>query len=399
MKPLHVLSWLVVALSAVGLPACSGGSSGKPKVAFVSNNPDTFWTIAEAGCRKAEQETDVEVIFRKPSEGDPAKQKEIVDALLHQNIKAIAISVIDPKGQTGLSQRDGGQGAVDHPGQRRARTPNGFATSAPTTTWPAARSASWSRKPCPKAGMIAIFVGQLEPLNARQRRQGVLDELAGREPLADINDVTNSPDGETYGKYKLHKTLTDQPIGEQKARQNASIVLTDLADEKNLCLIGLWAYNPPAILTAVKDKGTPGPGQDRRLRRGQRHPQGHRRRAHLRHGGAEPFKFGYESVKMMAALAKGDQSAIPANGSRFVPHRVITKDGGKDRIPVEKFRKTSMPSWASDQFVSDSPPLLEARAHPQALSRRAGAGRRLAAHRGWPKCWPSSARTGPANRR
>ncbi len=53
----------------------------------------------------------------------------------------------------------------------------------------------------------------------------------------------------------------------------------------------------------------------------------------------QPFVFGYESVKMMAALARGDSSKLPADGIRYVPHRVITKDGGKDRVPVEKFRR------------------------------------------------------------
>ena len=36
-----------------------------PQVAFVTNNPDPFWSIVEAGCRKAEKETGVRVVFRK----------------------------------------------------------------------------------------------------------------------------------------------------------------------------------------------------------------------------------------------------------------------------------------------------------------------------------------------
>src|SRR5262245_17892361 len=92
-----------IGLVLLAIPACKGASDafsgGKPKVGFVSNNPATFWTIAEAGCRKAEAESGVEVIFRRPQSGDPALQKEIIDILLSQDIKALAISVIDPKGQ------------------------------------------------------------------------------------------------------------------------------------------------------------------------------------------------------------------------------------------------------------------------------------------------------------
>ena len=41
-------------------------------------------------------------------------------------------------------------------------------------------------------------------------------------------------------------------------KQNAAAALTELAGQKDVCLIGLWAYNPPAILSAAKDKGKVG---------------------------------------------------------------------------------------------------------------------------------------------
>ena len=42
-------------------------------------------------------------------------------------------------------------------------------------------------------GTVAIFVGTLESLNARQRRQGVIDELAGRPTPADTSEFESSP--------------------------------------------------------------------------------------------------------------------------------------------------------------------------------------------------------------
>ena len=94
-------------------------------------------------------------------------------------------------------------------------------------------------------------------------------------------------------------------------------MLTDLADEKNLCLIGLWAYNPPAILTAVKDKDKLGKvkivGFDENDVTLRGVADGHI------HGTVvqNPFEFGYESVKLMAQIwLKGDRSGLPANGIR-----------------------------------------------------------------------------------
>src|SRR5438094_985818 len=99
MKPLHCLR--LAACACVCLAAslgCSSGS-GKPRVAFVSNNPEAFWSIAEAGARKAADDAGVELIFQKPPSGDIGEQKKKVDQVLHQGIKGVAISVIDPEKQ------------------------------------------------------------------------------------------------------------------------------------------------------------------------------------------------------------------------------------------------------------------------------------------------------------
>ncbi len=85
----------------------------------------------------------------------------------------------------------------------------------------------------PEGGTLVIFVGQTEPLNARQRRQGLLDELAGNSPPADINDIQSTPDGRDYGKYRLFRTYTDQPVGYQRAVENAADALTQLKDDGN----------------------------------------------------------------------------------------------------------------------------------------------------------------------
>src|SRR5262249_18294851 len=94
----------------------------------------------------------------------------------------------------------------------------------------------------PSGGTIAIFVGKPDPLNARQRRQGVLDELAGKKNAS----------GPKYGNYQLLDTFYDD-VDLKVAKDKAATALIQLQNEPNVCLIGLWAYNPPEILSAVKD--------------------------------------------------------------------------------------------------------------------------------------------------
>jgi ribose transport system substrate-binding protein len=154
--------------------------AGRVKVGFVSNNVAEFWTIAEAGSRKAAQEFNVEVLFRRPKGASAADQKAIIDDLLTAGVQAIAVSVIDPKNQTEYLNSIADKVPLltqdnDAPDSRR-RCYIG------TDNYAAGRDVGkLVKEAMPDGGAIAIFVGQPDPLNAQQRRQGVLDELAGEK--------------------------------------------------------------------------------------------------------------------------------------------------------------------------------------------------------------------------
>ena len=178
MKSLRV----VAAALALGLLAGCGSNSGKPKVAFVSNNPESFWTIAEAGANKAAAESDVELIFRRPHQTDAALQREEIDGALNQGVQAIAVSVIDPKNQKDYLDKIAGKVQLltvdnDAPDTRRV-------CYIGTDNYEGGKAVGrLVKEALPDGGTIAIFVGDLAALNARQRRQGVLDELAGEKDV------------------------------------------------------------------------------------------------------------------------------------------------------------------------------------------------------------------------
>ena len=158
-----------------------------------------------------------------------------------------------------------------------------------------------------------------------------------------------SQTGQMYGKYKLFGVYLDQPIGEQKARENATDVLTQLQTDKNLCLIGLWAYNPPAVLSAVKDAGRTGDvkivGFDEDFATLQGIQDGQIYGTVVQ----DPFGFGYEAVKILSHMVRdGDDRILKSykdldNLNRIViPHRVITKEAGtlpetNGTLPVDPF--------------------------------------------------------------
>jgi ribose transport system substrate-binding protein len=152
------------------------GAGDRPKVGFVSNNPFEFWNIAEAGTRKAAEEFNVEVLFRRPNNGSAAEQKQIIEDLLSKGVKAIAVSVIDPENQVDFLNQVADQVPLitqdnDAPKSRRK-------CYIGTDNVAAGRAVGkMVKEVLPEGGTIGIFVGSADALNAKQRRQGVLEEL------------------------------------------------------------------------------------------------------------------------------------------------------------------------------------------------------------------------------
>lgn len=299
----------------------AGGKAPKPKVAFVSNNPAEFWTICEAGARKAAEEEDVDLQFKRPQDGTAATQIQIIEDLLVNKTQAISVSVISPDNQIGFL--DGVAAripllCVDNDASKSKRR-----AYLGTANIKAGRSVGeLIKKALPNGGKIALFVGQLDPVNARERRQGVLDVLEGVESKG----LRESPDGKKYGAYQLLGTFTDN-VDKNKAKDNAADVLTKNQGAMDLGLVGLWAYNAPAILSAVTDANRVGKvkivgfDEDNETLEG------------IKTGAIEgtivqnPYEFGFQSVKMMADLIRKPESVkIPADGIMDIPHKVLTKD-------------------------------------------------------------------------
>ncbi len=91
-------------------------------------------------------------------------------------------------------------------------------------------------------------------------------------------------------------------------------------------LIGIWSYNGPAIVNAVKAAGKAGQvkivcfdEEDDTL-------------AGVRDGDIyatvvqNPFEFGHQAITLMAKVLGGDKSAIPDSKQIIIPTRAIKKD-------------------------------------------------------------------------
>ena len=291
--------------------AAGGGAGTKHKLAFVTNNASPFWVIARKGTEKAAQDIpNIEVEFRIPSDGTAAEQQRQVDDLLAKGIQGIAISPVDPKNQTEMLNRAAGQTIVvtqdsDAPDSNRVcyiGTDNVAAGK---------QAGELVKEALPNGGKIMVFVGVLDAANAQQRYQGLKEALAG----SNIQIVDVRTDN------------TDRV----RAKSNASDTLVNFPDIVGM--VGLWSYNGPAILSAVKEANKTDKvkiiafdEEDETL-------------GGIKSGDIyatvvqQPYEFGYRSMELMSKILNGDKSGIPASKQIFVPTLAVKKAN------VEEFTK------------------------------------------------------------
>jgi ribose transport system substrate-binding protein len=326
----RALLLVAAALCPVVFASCNrdSGKDNKIKIAVVTNNPEDFWTIAEKGAQDAADKHGVELIFRKPDKGEAGLQLNILNELVAKGVKGIAVSVINPQEQTPDLKRIAGQTNLIT--MDNDATESGRLCYIGTDNYVAGRAVGkLVKEVMPNGGTVAIFVGQKEPLNARQRFQGVIDELAGKD---------NADPKAPLGKYTLYKNdmITDNA---QRATcvDNAKDAIEKTGTD-NVCMVGLWAYNAPAILTAAQSKGAVGkikivsfdeyPDTLTAIERGEIYATVVQ----------DPYNFGYKSVEILAEAAKsGDTSAVSKEPVRNIKHRIVAKEEGNDRLGVKKF--------------------------------------------------------------
>lgn len=275
------------------------------KLAFVTNNASDFWTIAQKGVEKADKELDnVTVEFKLPGSGAVDEQKRIIDDLLSKGVNGIAISPIDPDNQTQFINETAKKALVitqdsDAPTSDRAvyiGTDNVAAGK---------QAGELLKEALPNGGKIMVFVGKTDARNAKERLQGIKDAIQGTK--IEIIDV---------------RTDDADPA---KAKSNAADTLVKYTDIS--ALVGLWSYNGPAILSAVKEANKVGQVKIVTFDEETDVLNGVKDGSIIGTVVQQPFEFGYQSVIAMSKILGGDKTVIPANKQVIVPTLVIKKDG------------------------------------------------------------------------
>jgi len=300
---------LALALAGCGknesAPAAgAAANSAKPlKLAFVSNNAANFWTIARAGCNAATTKLpNISVDFRIPSNASAADQQQILNDLVAAGVDGVAVSVDDPSNQTAFLDRIAQQTLLittdsDAPQSKRV-------CYIGTDNVAAGRQAGeLIKKAIPQGGKIVAFVGNVDAQNAKERLAGIKEALQGSN--VQVADV---------------RTDDADPV---RAQSNAADAL--VKDPSIACLVGLWDYDGPAILRAVKGGNLGGkvkivcfddlPDTLAGVAAGDIYGTVIQ----------QPYEFGEQSITRMAQYLRGDKGSL-AGDKIYISTLEVTKD-------------------------------------------------------------------------
>ena len=284
----------------------SGGGDGSKnlRLAFVTNNASDFWTIARKGTEKADSElNDAIVEFRIPSDGTAAEQKRLLDDLLAKGVEGIALSPVDPDNQTQIINDTAKRVLVVTQDSDAPKSDRAFYVG--TDNVAAGRQAGGLIKEAlPQGGKIMVFVGKIDARNAQERLQGIKETLQGSN--IEIIDVRTDDTDRVRAKSNVSDTLVRYP--------------------EVVGLVGLWSYNGPAILNAVKESNKTGQVKIIAFDEEDETLAGVKQGAIFATVVQQPYEFGYQAIKLMHQYLKGDKLAAPANKQVFVPTLIIKQD-------------------------------------------------------------------------
>ncbi len=315
---------LLLAVTAAGCSRApdSASSDDRPKVAYVTNCVASFWVIAKAGVEAGGEEFDVDTETVMPT-GGGTDQQRIMEDLVSRGFDGIAVSPIDPDNQTGLiDDLSAYTNMITHdsdaPGSKRL-------CYIGVDNYTAGRMCGeLLREAIPGGGKFALFVGRLEQDNAKRRRQGVIDGLLGRpEKPDDVYPVNEEIIDQGYHLVGTYTDQTDRPT----AKSNAEDVLSRHPDIA--AMVGLFAYNPPMILEALRQAGKTGDVKVIGFDEADETLRG------IREGDVygtvvqNPYEYGRQSVRVLAGLSRGEtleDLGIDKSGILHIPPRQIRTD-------------------------------------------------------------------------
>jgi ribose transport system substrate-binding protein len=261
----HILALVIGGVVAAGIALfiaawITGYFTPRPRIAVVTWNKDPYWNLVIAGAQAAAKSDNVDLVVIQ-SDPDEKSQSQHVRDLLDQGIQGIAISPNNPQAQADLL-KEVAQKAIlvtldsDAPiaGRKAFVGSDNYAAGQ--------LCAEEVRNAIPEGGEVILSVGSVDMDNARNRRQGLIDDLMDRRPQADRKpDPNDQPIKGAH--YTIDATVVD---GGDPAKATAGVADAIKSHPDAKCIVGLFSYSAPAIIKALDETNIDGVGMKGKIK-------------------------------------------------------------------------------------------------------------------------------------
>jgi ribose transport system substrate-binding protein len=318
--PIAILAVAAAIWYLVWAQRLSEPETGAPvRVAFVTGGPGEYWDEAVRGARAAAEKLKVNLDVQAPAEHENvAQQIEILSQANLSQLNGLGLSPLDAEGEAQLINRIAQATKVvtfDSDAPQTSRT-----TFVGTNNFAAGQmAAQLTRNALPEGGKVAVLVVNLTKDNVQDRKRGFSEALAGEggeTPKIEIVGVLEDHGQADQCGENVRKALADHPDLAGFIAMNGSegpILLKTLRDSGKLGKMKLVTFDDaPETLAGVEDGSISATVVQ------------------------DPYQFGYETIRILADLSRGNGSATPGGYSTSSVSPVsVTKDN------LEGFRKKS----------------------------------------------------------
>jgi ribose transport system substrate-binding protein len=274
-------------------------------VAFITNNSSDFWKAVRKGCEKADGELpDVKLNFQYAFGGKTFEQQTMINNVIDiDGADAVAVSPIDSAEEKFTINGAAKRALVitqdsDAPGTDRALYIGADNIAA------GRQAGELVKKALPTGGKIMVFVGKRESQNAKDRLQGLKEALEGSK--VEVIDLLTDNNDKVQAKDNAADTIKKYP---------------DLAG-----MVGLWSYNGPAILEAVKSADKVGKIKIVCFDDDKNTLEGIKAGSIFATVAQQPYEYGYQGMKLIASILRGDRSVIPEDKKVIIPAVIIQRE-------------------------------------------------------------------------
>lgn len=313
-------------------PPVESAPNTRLKLTLITGGPDAFWKEVAQGAESAAEEFNAALQVIEPTGTGADQTSELVDASTDE-IDGLAISPLAPAQQTRLiSELAARIKVVTYDNDAPLSLRHSYIG---TNNAQAGRlAAELLKNAAPDGGKIAIFIGDNERQNARDRREAFITALMGERRFGEDDAILEHPLEEALdaGDYVIVATYLDAS-DPQQAVANAEQALADHDDLA--AMVAMYGYNGPACLEALKKADQLGKVAVVAFDEHDATLAGIAEGAVVGTIVQDPYLIGYEAIEELCKLCRNRVTALPLRGAGSIALNCFVVD----KENLDEFKK------------------------------------------------------------